>query len=52
MILRKFNDETIDNLDLKITNKSIDWNEYYEQYKNVLCFLAQNKENFGIRFRK
>lgn len=50
MILRKFNDETIDNLDLKITNKSIDWNEYYEQYKNVLCFLAQNKENFGIRY--
>ncbi|MBE6342150.1 MAG: hypothetical protein E7065_02010 [Lentimicrobiaceae bacterium] len=50
MILRKFNDETIDNLDLKITNKSIDWNEYYEQYKNILCFLARNKESLGIRY--
>ena len=35
MILRDLDNDTINNLNLGITNiPSINWNYYYEQYKN------------------
>lgn len=51
-MFRRIREEFIDSLDLKITKipTGNEWEFYYEQYKNVLVFLACNKATIGIRY--
>lgn len=52
MILREINKKGFDDIKLKlnVSENRINWESYFNQYKNVLFYLARNQNPLGARY--